>query len=392
VLLLAIAALAVVGAARAHAQNSGQRSAPAFSAARTFGLDEIKLGALYHDIPALWSGFSRERPAADLNVELLFRPFATAFGGTLRPALGGTFNAYGETSKAYVDLRYEIEAPSGIFFGLGLGAAVHNGETDLVNSGRKALGSSVLFHPSAELGYRFDDANSLSVFADHISNGYSRRHNEAMDTLGVRIGHKFAGARQPTATVTSARAADFSGLYIGAGGGYDSLRANWSGALTAGHSGPAAAGFAGYLWQSGQAVFGVETDAAASRTTLSTTCRAASLNCEIAGHGLFSVRPRFGWVIDDALFYGTGGLAIATWDNRAVATATGRHVVAEPTLNFGVAVGAGIELKVTQRIAARAEVLHYGLPGKDLNVPGLGVTSTQFQSTVGRMGLSWTFD
>src|SRR5262245_4431875 len=94
------------------------------------GVSETKLGALYHDAPGLWSGFSVERPAADANIEVLFSPWSQAFGGYLRPALGATVNFNGDTSKAYADLRWEIEAPSGLFFGLGMGAAIHNGNTD----------------------------------------------------------------------------------------------------------------------------------------------------------------------------------------------------------------------------------------------------------------------
>jgi lipid A 3-O-deacylase len=376
--------LAIAVVTPAHAQS--------FNVAKSFGLDEIKIGALYHDMPGLWSGFSAERPAVDANVELLFRPVAYNFGGYLRPALGGTFNFNGETSKVYADLRWEIETPSGGFFGLGIGAAVHNGETELVD-GRKALGSRILFHPTAELGYRFDGANSVSLFADHMSNGYSRRHNEGLDTLGVRFGHKFAGVQ--AAPVGTANAGDFSGFYIGTAGGYQSITANWDLGLrntSANMSGPAAAVFAGRLWQSGQGVFGVEADVSALRLTLRTTCRAPNISCDLAERGLFSIRPRAGWVMDNSLFYITGGLAFAGWDSSAVNTTTGRVLATDRTLSYGVALGAGVEHKVTRNIGVRAEVLHYGVYGNDLSIPGIGVTATQFQSTVGRMGLSWTFN
>jgi lipid A 3-O-deacylase len=386
--LMAVAACAGLGTV-AHAQT--------FGAAQTFGIDEIKIGALYHDMPGLWSGFSRERPAADVNVELLYRPLTHNFGGSLRPVVGGTFSLNGQTSKAYADLRWEIEAPSGVFFGLGLGAAYHNGDIGPVSSHRKALGSSILFHPTAELGYRFDGANSVSLFADHMSNGYSRRHNEGLDTLGVRFGHKFAGTQAASTdqATDTAKVGNFAGFYLGAAGGYQSVAANWDVAAhnTSGRkSGPAATGFAGYLWQSGQGVFGVEADVSALRATLKTTCRAPTISCELAERGLFSIRPRVGWVIDSSLLYATGGFAVAGWDSSAWNTATGRVLAAERTLSYGVALGVGIEHKFTRHIRARAEVLHYGVYGNDLSIPGVGVTATQFQSAVGRMGLSWTFN
>jgi lipid A 3-O-deacylase len=375
---LAVATLALVGASAACAQ--------------TLGIDEVKIGALYHDMPGLWSGFSLERPAADANVELLFSPLARTFGGSLRPAIGATINFNGYTSKAYADLRWERETPSGVFFGLGIGVAAHNGETAIVDNAHKALGSKVLFHPSAELGYRFDGANSVSVFADHISNGYSRRNNEGMDSLGLRFGHKFGPAVDHSSGRVEGKVGDFSGFYIGAAGGYQSARADWSAGLSATKSGPAVAGFLGYSWQSGQGVFGIEADASALRSTLKTVCRAPDVTCEVAERGLFSLRPRFGWVIDNTMFYGTGGFAFATWDNTATNTVTARQLASSGVWTYGGAVGAGIEHKYTANLGVRAEVLHYGLPGKDLTVPGIGVTSTQFQSTVGRMGLSWTFN
>ena len=63
----------------------------------------------------------------DANVEILFTPWARTFGGYLRPAIGATVNFNGDTSKVYADVRWEIEAPSGVFFAIGLGAAIHDG-------------------------------------------------------------------------------------------------------------------------------------------------------------------------------------------------------------------------------------------------------------------------
>ena len=33
--------------------------------AASYGISELKVGALYHDVPGLWSGFSVERPAGE---------------------------------------------------------------------------------------------------------------------------------------------------------------------------------------------------------------------------------------------------------------------------------------------------------------------------------------
>ena len=154
-------------------------------------IDELKIGVLAHDVPDLWSGFQAEPNSADINIEALLSPSVAFLGGTIRPAIGGSISTVGATSDAYIDARWQYETPTGIFFGLGLGAAVHNGQLQLEDWDRKALGSRVLFHIPAEVGYRFDDHNSLSAYFEHMSNAYTVSPNEGMDRLGIRYGYRF---------------------------------------------------------------------------------------------------------------------------------------------------------------------------------------------------------
>ncbi|MBS0244414.1 MAG: acyloxyacyl hydrolase, partial [Proteobacteria bacterium] len=100
-------------------------------------------------------------------------------------------NTAGATSKAYIDARWEVEAPSGIFFALGIGGAIHDGKLEPTDADRKALGSRLLFHFPVELGYRFDGHSSISVYFEHISNGYTQAYNEGLDAIGVRYGYRF---------------------------------------------------------------------------------------------------------------------------------------------------------------------------------------------------------
>ena len=150
---------------------------------------EIRAGVLAHDVPDLWSGFRLES-GVDINAELL-GPGMAFLGGTLRPAIGGSVSTSGYTSKAYLDARWEIDSQYAVFFGLGLGAAIHDGNLDPTDPNRKALGSRVLFHIPFELGYRWDDRQSLSVHFEHMSNGNLADHNEALDSIGIRYGYRF---------------------------------------------------------------------------------------------------------------------------------------------------------------------------------------------------------
>ncbi|SDH62800.1 MULTISPECIES: acyloxyacyl hydrolase [unclassified Nitrosomonas] len=153
-------------------------------------LHEIKFGVLHHDTDDLWSGFRREG-GVDLNLEAIFSPHIKFIGGTIRPAFGGSVNTVGDTSKLYMDIRWQYEHTSGMFFGIGLGGAIHDGKLHLQHDDRKALGSRVLFHIPIEIGYHFGARTSLSVYFDHISNAYLANDNEGMDTLGGRLGYRF---------------------------------------------------------------------------------------------------------------------------------------------------------------------------------------------------------
>jgi lipid A 3-O-deacylase len=151
---------------------------------------EMRLGVLAHDVPDLWSNFRLEG-GVDINGEVLFGPGVAFLGGTVRPAIGASINTAGYTSKGYIDARWEIEGPAGIFFGTGLGAAVHNGNLDPTDPDRKALGSRVLFHIPFELGLRLDQRQSVSIYFEHTSNAWLAHHNEGLDNIGVRYGVRF---------------------------------------------------------------------------------------------------------------------------------------------------------------------------------------------------------
>ena len=190
---LRAAALAALsgGAALAGAVLAGAALDAVGSPAAAQVVREVKLGVLYHDVPELWSGFQLEPKSVDINFEFLLTPYVRFLGGEIRPAIGASINTRGGTSKAYIDARWEIEGPAGLFLALGAGAAVHNGEIDANDPFRKALGSRVLFHFPAEIGWRWDGHNSLSIYFEHISNGYTQDYNEGLDSIGLRYGYRF---------------------------------------------------------------------------------------------------------------------------------------------------------------------------------------------------------
>ena len=154
-------------------------------------LHEIRIGVLAHDVDGLWSNFKRE-DGTDYNAELVFSPSWQLWNGTVRPNVGVSINDGNDTSKLYAGALWERVWSSGLFFDIGLGAAVHDGETDEQDRpDKKELGSSVLFRVSFEAGVAIGAHHRLSLMFDHISNAYLADPNDGLDTLGLRYGYLF---------------------------------------------------------------------------------------------------------------------------------------------------------------------------------------------------------
>lgn len=165
-------------------------SAPVHAEGPGTWLYEVRGGVLAHDVGGLWSGARRET-GTDFNLEATFTPKVRWIGADIRPAVGITVNGAGDTSKAYLDSRWEWTTRGGLFVVAGIGAAVHDGDLEFKRRDRKALGSRLLFHFPLEIGYRFDGHHGISVFFDHVSNAWLASPNEGMDTLGIRYGYRF---------------------------------------------------------------------------------------------------------------------------------------------------------------------------------------------------------
>jgi len=180
----------------------------------------------------------------------------------------------------------------------------------------------------------------------------------------------------PAGPYTKAPAAiainNWTGFYIGAMGGY--AKENTS--AIAGLSGGFAGGTAGYNWQTGNVVFGIEADAAWSDvgSTLGIGGIAAASD-KIRDMG--TVRGRIGYAFDQVLVYGTGGYAWA--DTRATATVLGLTASQSQVLN-GWTAGAGVEVMFAPKWSLKAEYLYRSFGNTNFfNVPtgNLNLNSVQ---------------
>jgi len=173
--------------------------APTRAVAQTKLIDEVKIGALSHDVGFLTH---HVESGADVNLEMLFTaPDMLSIIGSPRPHIGADINTSGNTSDGYLGLTWGITLLPSLFGGGAvyangsLGGAVHDGFTGGAGSvappGRKLLGSAVLFRESIELGYQITPMVSISGLLDHISNANLAPRNAGITSAGARLGFKY---------------------------------------------------------------------------------------------------------------------------------------------------------------------------------------------------------
>ena len=182
----------VVGSLLAAGGACAQAASPETAAGDTVAryLYAAKGGVLAHDVGDLWSGTHLE-PGVTFNGELVFAPHLDVLWGSIRPNLGASVATAGGTSYGYAGAVYEVNFPSGFFFNIGVGGAVHDGDLRVEHADKKALGSRVLFHIPIEAGIEFAEHYRVAAYFEHVSNGYFASPNEGLDNLGLRVAYRF---------------------------------------------------------------------------------------------------------------------------------------------------------------------------------------------------------
>ena len=148
---------------------------------------------------------------------------------------------------------------------------------------------------------------------------------------------------------------------------------------------------AGYNYQMGALVLGVETDIALSSANSSVDVynnRAYTWGSKLKDLG--TLRARAGYAVDRALFYVTGGLAVGNVQNSTGGFYSGL-TSSSSKWTPGWTAGAGIEYALTSNWTVRGEALYVNLGKKTQVTPynfGFGFKNT---STVARAGLNYKF-
>ena len=185
-----------------------------------------------------------------------------------------------------------------------------------------------------------------------------------------------------------APAYNWSGFYLGVNGGGGWGHSNWdTSSDRIGLSGGLVGGTAGYNWQLGNAVLGIEGDidwANLKGTNSSTLCPAG---CSTSDTWLSTVRGRAGYAFGGVLPYLTGGLALG--DIRA---ATPGFAGASNT-SAGWTAGGGIEFGLTGNWSAKAEYLYVDLGKFNCGTAcnGLPTDNVSMHDNVVRAGVNYRF-
>jgi outer membrane immunogenic protein len=178
---------------------------------------------------------------------------------------------------------------------------------------------------------------------------------------------------------------NWTGFYIGAMGGYGKENTSDVGAL----SGAFGGGTAGYNWQTGSVVLGLEADAAWSDIGASAGIPGL-ITATDKINDLGTVRGRVGFAINQFLFYGTGGFAWA--DNKLSATVLGVNF-SQSQVHTGWTAGAGVEVMVAPKWSVKAEYLYRSFSGQTYfanTIPG-GVPTGTLAINSAQVGVNYHF-
>jgi outer membrane immunogenic protein len=179
---------------------------------------------------------------------------------------------------------------------------------------------------------------------------------------------------------------NWSGFYLGVNGGGEWGRSKWDSTNQFNLSGGLIGGTAGYNWEIGHAVLGLEGDVDWSTLHGSTTTM-CTVGCTTRNDWLSTVRGRAGYAFDRFLPYVTGGLAVGDIRASRPGFPGASHTDA------GWTVGGGLEFALTNNWTAKAEYLHVDL-GKFNCGFSCGPTATNnvsLHSDAVRAGVNYRF-
>ena len=156
------------------------------------------------------------------------------------------------------------------------------------------------------------------------------------------------------APVAVASVYNWTGFYLGIVGG-----GAWEDANSPRMQGGFVGGTAGYNWQTGNVVFGIEADGAWADVNASATALGITVSSKTEALG--TVRGRIGWAVNNVLLYGTGGYA---WIDNKISATTAGVTISDSKWHSGWTVGAGVEAFIAPQWSVKGEYLYRSLGGE----------------------------
>ncbi|MGZ5873553.1 MAG: outer membrane protein [Bradyrhizobium sp.] len=200
---------------------------------------------------------------------------------------------------------------------------------------------------------------------------------------------------------------DWTGFYIGVAGGGSLGTSNHidpvGNAFTRGYNvkGGLVGGTFGYNWQMSSFVFGLEGDASWVSEVGTNPDDGPLVDPAFVAFTsstretwLVTARARFGYAVNNLLFYGTGGYAAAGVEAAVKDTATNAVIVSSTSTRNGWTAGGGLEWGFAPNWSAKFEWLYMKFDSKGFNALGLadGVRgSVPLDDNVVRAGINYRF-
>jgi outer membrane immunogenic protein len=190
---------------------------------------------------------------------------------------------------------------------------------------------------------------------------------------------------------------NWSGFYIGLNAGYASGTATWDIPIAAflnntQHPNGGMFGVtAGYNWQIGSFVVGIEGDYDWANVRGTVGCiPALGVICGTTNTWLATVRGRFGYAFDRFLPYFTGGVAFGNIKATVETTALGVLTEGSAT-KTGYAIGGGVEYAFAGNLSAKLEYLYVDLGAAEINFAAPPPVNVSFKDLVFRLGVNYKF-
>jgi opacity protein-like surface antigen len=296
--------------------------------------------------------------------------------GTSLPLAGGQIVAYPfVTASVFHEFEGNVNAsitttgifftPSGDYHFQGGGKITASG---IGTYGQFGGGSAFQLADTGWLGFaRFDYRTGENIQGYSLSAGLRYQFEAPRYTAENR-------ARLPVKAIP-AEGYDWTGPYVGVSAGSTWGRTHWAsqgGTVDPDYAGVLAGGQAGYNFQTGKFVWGIEGDAGLSNAGGAKPCPVQPVlySCEDDVGALGSLTGRFGYTWGRALFYAKGGWAFGEVTagtslnpvNPALGLLPAPAGIKSTNWENGWTAGAGMEFALTNRWSAKAEYMHYAFP------------------------------